>query len=81
MFQISLKSARTNTGLTIKEAADLAGIHHQTLAKYEKDSSDIRNSLLDDLCRIYQIPQKYIFLGKEHDLIRTITLKREKEGV
>lgn len=81
MFQISLKSARTNAGLTIKKAAELASVHPQTLAKYENDSSDIRTSLLDDLCQIYQVPQDYIFLGKQYDLIRTISLKREKQEV
>lgn len=76
MIQITLKAARINAGLTSKEAAALAGIHYQTLSSYEKDSSDISVSLLEKLSTIYQIPSDYIFLGKEYDLIRTITLKR-----
>lgn len=76
VLQISLKAARINAGLTSKQAAALVGIHHQTLASYEKDSSNISVSLLEKLCEIYQIPEDYIFLGKEYDLIRTIELKR-----
>ncbi|WP_373807948.1 helix-turn-helix transcriptional regulator [Jeotgalibaca porci] len=78
MLQISLKAARINAGLNSKEAAELAGVHHQTLSKYEKDSSDISVSLLDKLCDIYQIPQDNIFLGNQYELIRIISKGREK---
>ena len=80
MIQLSLKAARINAGLKSTEAADLADIHHQTLSKYEKDSSNISVSLLEKLCSIYQIPEDIIFLGKEYDLIRTITLKRKQNN-
>ncbi|GBD74208.1 putative uncharacterized protein [Tetragenococcus halophilus subsp. halophilus] len=78
MVQISLKAARINAGLTSKEAANMANIHHQTLLKYEKDSSDIRASLLDKLSDIYQIPEDNIFLGKEYELIRIIKDNRSQ---
>lgn len=81
MLRISLKSARVNSGMTIKEAAETVCVHHQTLSKYEKDSSDISVSLLEKLCNLYQIPEDYIFLGKEYDLIRMIKKEREKQEV
>ncbi|MDB1684977.1 helix-turn-helix transcriptional regulator [Enterococcus durans] len=81
MFQLSLKSARVNAGMTTKEVAERVGVHHQTISKYEKDSSDISVSLLNELSDLYQVPVDYIFLGKEYDLIRTIELKRKKEVV
>lgn len=77
MLQISLKAARINAGMKSKDAADLVGVHHQTLSKYEKDSSDISVSLLEKLCELYQVPQDNIFLGKEYELIRIITKGRE----
>ncbi|MFK4781405.1 helix-turn-helix transcriptional regulator [Lactococcus petauri] len=70
MPNISLKAARINSGLTQTEAAKLVGIHPQTLSKYENDSSEIRNSLVKDLAKIYSIPVDYIFLGENHDLKR-----------
>lgn len=79
MIQFSLKSIRTNAGFTMVEAAKEVGIHPQTLSSYEKDSSNISMSLLEKLSNLYQVPIDYIFLGKEYDLIRTITLKREQE--
>ena len=77
-MQISLKSARLNCGLTLKEASSMVGIHHQTLSKYEKDSSNISISLLDKLSELYQVPKDFIFLGKEYELIRKIQLKRQQ---
>ncbi|HBI2077462.1 TPA: helix-turn-helix transcriptional regulator [Enterococcus faecalis] len=76
---MSLRSARVNAGLTIKSAANIIGIHHETLSKYENDSTDIPMSLLNKLSDLYQMPTDYIFLGKRYDLIRTIESKREKQ--
>ena len=75
MIEISLRSARVNAGFTIKEVAKLVGLHHETLSKYENDSSDIPISLLNELSEMYQMPMDNIFLGKRYDLIRSI---REK---
>lgn len=79
MISISLRSARVNAGLTIKAAAKIIGIHHETLSKYEKDSSDIPMSLLNKLSNLYQIPTDYIFLGEMYELIRMIENKRTKQ--
>ncbi|OQO76091.1 transcriptional regulator [Enterococcus villorum] len=79
MISISLRSARVNAGLTIKAAAKIIGIHHETLSKYEKDSSDIPMSLLNKLSNLYQIPTDYIFLGERYELIRMIENKRTKQ--
>lgn len=79
MIQILLKSARVNSGLSSKKAAELLGIHFQTLLKYEKDSTDISISLLEKMCILYQIPEDYIFLGKEYELIRNLEKKRKAE--
>lgn len=78
MLQISLKAARTNAGLTVVEASKIVDVHPQTLSKYEKDSSNIPVSLFTKLSTIYQFPEDNIFLGKEYDLIRTITLRRKE---
>ncbi|EHR38131.1 helix-turn-helix transcriptional regulator [Facklamia languida] len=59
---ISLKASRINAGLTSKEASNMAGIHQQTLLKYEKDSSKIPMDLLNKLSVIYQIESDDIFV-------------------
>ncbi|EKJ3561809.1 helix-turn-helix transcriptional regulator [Mammaliicoccus lentus] len=59
---MSLKAARVNAGFTSKEAAKAADVHFQTLSKYEKDSSDIPFSLLNELSNLYRVP--IVFLTK-----------------
>lgn len=78
MYQVSLSSARDNAGFSSKEAAKSIGVYQQTILKYEKDSSDIPLSLLNDLCHLYQIPKDQIFLGKKYDLIHTLELQRKQ---
>ncbi|EJE57378.1 hypothetical protein Newbould305_0950 [Staphylococcus aureus subsp. aureus str. Newbould 305] len=54
-----------------KKAASLLGVHYQTLASWEKDSSDLSRSKMLLMEKIYGIPLKYIFFGNENEFIRT----------
>ena len=69
VFQITLKSARTNLGLTLKESAKLLDIHHITLGKYENDSTNVTRSFIIKIEKVYGIPSEFIFFGKEDDFI------------
>lgn len=69
---ITLEAARTNAGYSLKEAAPMFGIHHQTLSKYEKDSSEVPFSFIEKIPQIYKVPKEYIFFGDKYDFIRTI---------
>lgn len=70
MLKITLRAARVNAGLTLKEAAELFDIHHETLSKYEKDSTDITRSLIMKIEEIYKVPLENIFFGKQSDFFR-----------
>lgn len=63
MTQISLRAARVNVNLTQKEAAEKIGVHQQTIAKYEKDSTKIPMDLLRQLGELYKVRLDHIFLG------------------
>lgn len=71
MTKISLRALRTNKNLTAKQAAGKVGVHHQTLLKYEKDSSKIPLELLLELANLYQVSLDDIFLGKKYELNQT----------
>lgn len=71
MLKITLEAARVNAGLTQKQAAKSLGIHFQTLAKYEKDSTNISFSLLSKIEDLYKVPLSLIFLGKKYENIKT----------
>lgn len=62
MLQLTVKAARINAGLTQKEAAKALGISYQTLSRYERDSSQIRQAMLDKMYEVYRLDKRQIFL-------------------
>lgn len=76
---ITLEAARRNIGYSQKEAADLFGIHYQTLAKLEEDSSNAPFAFIQKIPKIYKIPTNNIFFGLKNEFIRL--LRNQKEAV
>jgi transcriptional regulator with XRE-family HTH domain len=74
-FKITLRAARTNLGLTRVEAAGLLEIHHETLARYEHDSTNIPRGVFIKFDKVFGIPAENIYFGKEKDFYR---LKRKQ---
>jgi transcriptional regulator with XRE-family HTH domain len=73
MLKITLKAARINRGLTIKDVAKELGKCVDTISKYESDSSSIPQDLMISLLKMYKVPFENIFFGKEsefHGLLR-----------
>lgn len=75
MFQITLRAARINRGLGLKEVAELAKRSDKTIARYEKDSTSIPRDLLESLVDIYKVPKNFVYCGEES----VITGFREEE--
>lgn len=67
MIKITLKAARVNLGLTLKDAAVHFGIHYETLARYENDSSNVPLTFYNLLESVYGIPTENIYFGKKED--------------
>ncbi len=67
MIKITLKAARVNLGWRLKDAAVYFGIHHETLARYENDSSNVPLSFYNQIESVYGIPVENIFFGKKED--------------
>lgn len=65
MFQLTLRAARVNRGLGLKDVAEKTGRHPETIAKYEADSTNIPRDLMVQLTELYKIPAEYIFFGRE----------------
>jgi transcriptional regulator with XRE-family HTH domain len=66
-MKLTIRAARANLGLTRKDAAKLFDIHHETLANYEHDSTNVPISFYKKIESIYGIPTEMIFFGKEQD--------------
>lgn len=63
MQGITLKAARVNAGLTLRQVSKKIGRSFQTISKYEKDSTKIPLDLLKELSTLYGIDMDNIFLG------------------
>ena len=74
---ITLEAARRNIGYSQKEAANLFGIHYQTLAKLEDDSSNAPFAFIQKIPQIYKIPANNIFFGSKNEFIRLLRLQEE----
>ncbi|WP_368651808.1 helix-turn-helix transcriptional regulator [Lactococcus raffinolactis] len=62
----TLKSLRVTVNLTQKEMASLISISENSLGNLEKDSTNIKNWILDKYVEIFDISVDDIFLGKEY---------------
>jgi len=77
-FQITLKCARINIGLTQKESAKIFGVHYETIGNYEKDSTNVPMSFYKKIEKAYGFPLDMIYFGKEkefHKKMRDKALK------
>lgn len=74
-MEITLEAARINMGYTQQEASKLFGVHYQTLAKWEEDSSKMPYESISKIPDIYGISSNFIFFGNKNEFIRS---KRKK---
>lgn len=65
--KISLKAARVNLGLTLKEAAQQFDIHYETLSNYEADSTNVPRTFFVKVESVYGIPTEYIYFGTQKE--------------
>ena len=59
-MQISLKAARVNAGLTVKEASKKLGVSHSTLIKWEKEPWIVNPITQAGIGEVYKIPIDFI---------------------
>ncbi|WP_207634806.1 helix-turn-helix domain-containing protein [Cytobacillus praedii] len=71
-MKITLRAARVNAGLNLVDASELFGINKDTLAKYEKDSSNVPRSFFSRIEEVYGFPVEYIFFGPQSDFFRKL---------
>ncbi|HGA4364815.1 TPA: helix-turn-helix transcriptional regulator [Streptococcus agalactiae] len=75
-MQWTLEAMRINKGLTQQELADMFDVSPQTIARLEKDSSDIGYQILKKYMDTFHIKFDDIFLGKKIRKFRNNKLER-----
>lgn len=64
----TLKDLRLRHGLTQEETAEMFGVTSRTIQNMEKDSSNIKDSLLKKYMTAFNVSYDQIFLGKEYEI-------------
>lgn len=75
----TLKELRISSGLTQGELAKLFGVTPRTIQNMEKDSSNIKDSLLKKYIDAFGISYDNIFLGNEYE--NFVHLENKKKSV
>ncbi len=63
----TLKELRTDYGLTQEELGDLFSVSSRTIQNMEKDSTNIKDSLLSKYMSAFNVKYDDIFLGDEYE--------------
>ncbi|GKT04663.1 helix-turn-helix transcriptional regulator [Furfurilactobacillus entadae] len=61
--RMTLKALRARMGMTQNEAGKAIGVDRSTLARWEKDASEIPFNITDTISRVYKYPKDQIFFG------------------
>jgi DNA-binding XRE family transcriptional regulator len=71
-MKITLKAARVNVGMTLKEAYQHFNIHYETLSNYETDSTNVPRTFFIKIESVYGIPTENIYFGRQDDFQSSI---------
>lgn len=75
-YLVTLEAARVNAGLTQADAAVKLGVHPQTLARWERDSSNVPYAKICKIEETYHIPKGLIFFGKSFEFTRKLSKEK-----
>lgn len=75
----TLKELRMGYNLTQEELANLFEVSSRTIQNVEKDSSNIKDSLLSKYLSAFNVSYDEIFLGNEYE--NFVFLKKKKDSV
>ncbi|WP_251547914.1 helix-turn-helix transcriptional regulator [Limosilactobacillus caecicola] len=71
-LKLTLEAARKNAGYSQAEAAAKLGVHPQTLAAWERDSSKLSYIEANKLSKLYNISTDILFFGLKNEFIRSL---------
>ncbi|MEK3788068.1 helix-turn-helix domain-containing protein [Paenibacillus sp. FSL K6-1230] len=75
MFQITLKMARLNSGLSLDQAAEVAGVTKKTMKRWEQNSGKANLASINRLLCAYGLSIDHVSFGKEEEVIERLKTK------
>ncbi|MBG3873563.1 helix-turn-helix transcriptional regulator [Staphylococcus sp. mip270_02] len=73
----TLKELRVSYNLTQEELADLFKVSPRTIQNMEKDSTNIKDSLLSKYMKAFNVKYDEIFLGDEYEIFVLMQKKKK----
>ena len=67
ILKITLKAARAIADMSQEQVANELGVTRATISNWEHNRKKVKKIELDALCKLYNVPKKYIFLEKPFD--------------
>lgn len=74
----TLKELRLSADLTQKELADLFGVHERTIFNVEKDSSNVKESLIKKYMSAFDVGYDDIFLDTEYEIFVLVENRKKQ---
>lgn len=74
----TLKELRVSAGLNQEELAEIFEVSSRTIQNMEKDSSNIKDSLLSKYLKAFDVKYDEIFLGQEYEIFELEKIKKDK---
>lgn len=74
MYQITLRMARDNCRLTLKEVSKRTGIPVSTIHRWERDSGKARLPEILQLLAVYKVSMNHIYCGREDEALERLRM-------
>ena len=71
-----LKSLRLSSEMSLRAVAEIIGVQHGSVAKWENDTNNIKRRHLEALAKIFDVSEQWLMFGDEHEQIPSSFLRQ-----
>ena len=71
-----LKSLRLSSGMSLRAVADIIGVQHGSVSKWENETNNIKRCHLEALAKHFDVSEQWLMFGEEDDQSSRTFLKQ-----
>lgn len=60
MYKVSIKAARINANLTLRESSEKIGVSISTLKNWETGKTFPNQPMIEKICEVYEVPYDFL---------------------
>ena len=61
-----LKSLRLSSGMSLRAVADIVGVQHGSVAKWENETNNVKKRHLEALAKTFNVSEQWLMFGEEN---------------